>query len=542
MNRAGHSYSSRSRSESDPLSAILQPPPNETQAEREDRLRQEQEAKKRSDNIDKMLRDSERRNRRHKTIKVLLLGQSESGKSTTLKQFQLLHTPAEFRADRLAWRFVIYLNLLRSVRRILEAIAPEADVVWSSFDDSEDYDNTEPAPIIISSGSRGSRSRHAPSNATPNYERYMKIFAPLFELEQKLISQLSDQDGNNDDEATHLPTRNETWANAMTPTTDSPSRSLPSGSHAPRIVIPTSSRSLPSAPVSPTTSRELSVPTGLNWKKALSFGSRLSPKSPLTGELQGWWEDPDDPVHVMNRFAPNITELWKDPRVKQKLAERRVRLEESGGFYLDEIARITATMYFPTDDDVLRARLRTTGVTEHTFSLDHPDFRGVDWKIYDVGGARHQRQAWAPYFDDVDAIIFLAPISAFDQVLVEDPKMNRLQDSLELWRSVVSNRLLAHVNIVLFLNKCDLLKKKLQSGIRLRDHLAGYRDKPNDYESVCKYFKHKFGAIHQAHTPNKDRELHIHPTSVVDTQKTQIIIMIVRDVILHANLKKTALM
>lgn len=51
-------------------------------------------------------------------------------------------------------------------------------------------------------------------------------------------------------------------------------------------------------------------------------------------------------------------------------------------------------------DDVLRARLRTTGVTEHSFTLDHPDFRGVDWKIYDVGGARHQRQAWAPYFDD----------------------------------------------------------------------------------------------------------------------------------------------
>lgn len=92
-------------------------------------------------------------------------------------------------------------------------------------------------------------------------------------------------------------------------------------------------------------------------------------------------------------------------------------------------------------DDVLRARLKTTGVTEHTFSLSSSDFRGVEWKIYDVGGARQQRHAWAPYFDNggcgflglfytttyiltggvnsVDAIIFLAPISAFDQVLAE---------------------------------------------------------------------------------------------------------------------------
>jgi hypothetical protein len=57
---------------------------------------------------------------------------------------------------------------------------------------------------------------------------------------------------------------------------------------------------------------------------------------------------------------------------------------------------------------VLRARLKTTGVVEHTFTL-----RGgatstlMDWKIYDVGGERSQRQAWAPYCDDVNAIIFL---------------------------------------------------------------------------------------------------------------------------------------
>lgn len=79
----------------------------------------------------------------------------------------------------------------------------------------------------------------------------------------------------------------------------------------------------------------------------------------------------------------------------------------------------------------------------------------------------------------VNAIIFLAPISAFDQVLFEvcsawftlysrganiiavtsqEPKINRLEDSFILWKQVISNKLLADVNIVLFLNKCDLLK------------------------------------------------------------------------------------
>ena len=91
MNRTGHSYSYRPRAESDPLSAALQPPPNETLPERELRLKREQEAKERSDYIDKMLRDGEKRNRKRKTIKILLLGQSESGKSTTLKRKSRCH-------------------------------------------------------------------------------------------------------------------------------------------------------------------------------------------------------------------------------------------------------------------------------------------------------------------------------------------------------------------------------------------------------------------------------------------------------------------
>lgn len=111
-------------------------------------------------------------------------------------------------------------------------------------------------------------------------------------------------------------------------------------------------------------------------------------------------------------------------------------------------------------DDVLRARLKTLGVIEHRFTLEKGEQinivttwvpssffqppvgydKGVDWLIYDVGGARNQRQAWAPFFDDVNALIFLAPISAFDQVLVEEPDVNRVEDSLLLWRSVVSSK------------------------------------------------------------------------------------------------------
>lgn len=60
-----------------------------------------------------------------------------------------------------------------------------------------------------------------------------------------------------------------------------------------------------------------------------------------------------------------------------------------------------------------------------------------------------QRHAWYPYFDDINAIIFLAPISCFDEQLAEDKNVNRLQDSLLLWKAVCSTKLLAKVQLIL---------------------------------------------------------------------------------------------
>ena len=83
--------------------------------------------------------------------------------------------------------------------------------------------------------------------------------------------------------------------------------------------------------------------------------------------------------------------------------------------FLDQINRIAERGYVPTIDDVLHARIQTIGVAEHAFVVQHSN-RTVQWRLYDVGGARGQRHAWAPFFDDANAIIYVAPISAYDQV------------------------------------------------------------------------------------------------------------------------------
>lgn len=71
--------------------------------------------------------------------------------------------------------------------------------------------------------------------------------------------------------------------------------------------------------------------------------------------------------------------------------------------------------YIPTDQDILRARLRTTGISETIFDLGQ-----LTYKMFDVGGQRSERKKWIHVFDNVQVVLFLAAISGYDQVLVED--------------------------------------------------------------------------------------------------------------------------
>ena len=43
-----------------------------------------------------------------------------------------------------------------------------------------------------------------------------------------------------------------------------------------------------------------------------------------------------------------------------------------------------------TADDVLRARLKTVGVSEYKFQMEAGTESGTEWKIIDVGGSRSQ--------------------------------------------------------------------------------------------------------------------------------------------------------
>ncbi|KAJ6600039.1 guanine nucleotide-binding protein alpha-4 subunit [Mycena vulgaris] len=504
--------SQQRRASLDPLDAVLRPPPDETPEDAVVRETREAEARRVSAEIDAEIRAERQARRKKRIVRLLLLGQSESGKSTTLRQFQRLYTPTAFRSERILWRAVIQLNIVRSIRTILDALSPpqdhsprrrrpsaapsvsmltlagpsaaprEADITEVDIDHDVEYSQHEYSQHLDSDPDSDAGSV-ALARTHPALDALRIRLLPLRHVEALLIARLVPA---NEDEPTHFD---------------------------------------PAAP------KEIFVRPGNRWKGA-GRG-----KSPERGEAR------DEAQEALHACADAMVALWRDPAVRDVLRRRKIRLDEGPGFFLDDLERVTGLNYLPTDDDVLRARLKTIGAAEYTFEMEVSAGRetGTEWRIVDVGGGRSQRATWAPFFDDVDAIIFLAPISGFDQVLAEDRTVNRLEDSVLLWKAVCSNKLLAGVDLVLFLNKCDILERKLRSGVRLVRYVRSYADRENSFEAVSQYLRSKFSAIHREYSPNP-RKFYAFCTSVTDTATTGGIIASVRDMVVRQHLKQSKLL
>lgn len=60
------------------------------------------------------------------------------------------------------------------------------------------------------------------------------------------------------------------------------------------------------------------------------------------------------------------------------------------------------------------------------------------------------------------------------------------EDSIHLWKEVCANPLLARANIILFLNKMDILESTLDAGMRVQTYVPTYGSNPNDMDHVVK--------------------------------------------------------
>ncbi|KAE8608232.1 hypothetical protein XENTR_v10011434 [Xenopus tropicalis] len=230
-------------------------------------------------------------------------------------------------------------------------------------------------------------------------------------------------------------------------------------------------------------------------------------------------------------FSPELLSammrLWADSGIQECFnRSREYQLNDSAKYYLDSLDRIGAADYQPTEQDILRTRVKTTGIVETHFT-----FKNLHFRLFDVGGQRSERKKWIHCFEDVTAIIFCVALSGYDQVLHEDETTNRMHESLMLFDSICNNKFFIDTSIILFLNKKDLFAEKIKKS-PLTICFPEYTG-PNTYEDAAAYIQAQFESKNRS--PNK--EIYCHMTCATDTNNIQVVFDAVTDIIIANNLR-----
>jgi len=236
-----------------------------------------------------------------------------------------------------------------------------------------------------------------------------------------------------------------------------------------------------------------------------------------------------------------ISHLWVHAVIQHVWSKRaKHQIQDSAKHFFKNIDRITTPDYLPTDEDVLYARIRTTGIVEQEFTI-----KGNRFQVFDVGGQRNERKKWIHCFEKVTGVIFLASLSAYDQTLYEDDSTNRMREALDLFKQICNSRWFKETAMILFLNKKDLFAEKIEK-VPLTTCFPDFDERyAHDEVEARSYIKEQFVALnHPIKGPNgksKKKPLFCHYTCAIDRNQVEKIFRDVQNVIIHANLEKAAL-
>ncbi|CAF0957236.1 unnamed protein product [Adineta steineri] len=247
-----------------------------------------------------------------------------------------------------------------------------------------------------------------------------------------------------------------------------------------------------------------------------------------------------------HEFFEHAAILWKDAGI-QACYERanEYQIIDCAKYFLDRVHEVKQSNYMPSEQDILRCRVLTSGIFELHFAVE-----GVRFHMFDVGGQREERRKWIQCFNDVTAIIFVTACDTFNTMLAEDEGENRLRESIKLFKDIWNNRWLRTVSVILFLNKQDLLAEKIKGGRRLADYFpefAGYvlaqgeqgkADRGEDSEvtrAKC-FIRDEFLRVSTA-TGANTHQCYPHFTCAVDTENIRRVFSDCRSIIQRIHLR-----
>uniref|UniRef100_A0A2N9ESC3 Guanine nucleotide-binding protein alpha subunit n=1 Tax=Fagus sylvatica TaxID=28930 RepID=A0A2N9ESC3_FAGSY len=249
-------------------------------------------------------------------------------------------------------------------------------------------------------------------------------------------------------------------------------------------------------------------------------------------------------------LAQDIETLWKDAAIQETYARgNELQVPDCAHYFMENLQRLADPNYVPTKEDVLNARVRTTGVVEIQFSpVGENKKSGEVYRLFDVGGQRNERRKWIHLFEGVTAVIFCAAISEYDQTLFEDENKNRMMETKELFDWVLKQPCFEKTSFMLFLNKFDIFEKKvLKVPLNVCEWFKDYQPVSTgkqEIEHAYEFVKKKFEEMYfQSTAPDRvDRVFKIYRTTALDQKLVKKTFKLVDETLRRRNLFEAGLL
>lgn len=234
---------------------------------------------------------------------------------------------------------------------------------------------------------------------------------------------------------------------------------------------------------------------------------------------------PDAAINRLN--VAHFRALWDDPSIQVAYSNQsKFQLLDCAKHFLDKVEVVAQEGFVPSEDDIRRCRVRTTGIVETKFETD-----GHSFLLVDVGGQRAERRKWIHCFENVTTLIFVGVLAEYDLTCFEDNKTNRMVETLQLWEQMCETHWFRDSNFVLFLNKRDLFDAKIDKvPLSCCPVFKDYRG-PNDFSSGCELIQSAFEKIYRLHNPSKP--LYVHMTCATHTGNVAAVFESVKEVVLQ---------
>jgi hypothetical protein len=156
-------------------------------------------------------------------------------------------------------------------------------------------------------------------------------------------------------------------------------------------------------------------------------------------------------------------------------------------YLFNKIEELSDDEYLPSNEDILKAPLRTIRYDSVTFNME-----GAMIRIYDVVGQLNERYNWNKDMKYIESCVFCVSFVDFDKPMFEDHSILPIYNSLKLFEQISNDDKFNQSSLFLICNKIDIFKEKVEKIHSFIQNFTEFQDDRHNAQLCGDFLVQKF--------------------------------------------------